>query len=554
MQHTGPIAGIASHGHLIATAGYDNRLILWDARRRQALARASHDHLVNQCSFSADGRWLLSAGSDYSARVWSLPSLRLHAVLSGHGDDVDMAVFSPDDTLIATCALDRMVRIFDRDGRCLHTLAGHEGNVLSVAWMADSRHLVSSSVDGTLRRWDARAGKQLAVTNLHVRTDSVEIGSGGMIYAGDDRGRIAVIDHDHVHFCQAHRAGIKKIVLDGQTLVSLSYDRSLAVWHIDAQQQLHELARDTLPADIWARAATILDDGRIATGSFGGSYALFDPRSGQWDLDGVVPGAAINAVLQHRGHCFTAGDAGHVCRDGVQIAAMGSLCNFLVATDDQLLCGGQLGQLFDAHSGRVLYQHHSPLNCAVALGDRQQIAVGSYTGEILVFAQKPHGWALQKTLPVYENAIKGLSYSDGMLFSVCASGAVAWHRCDDWSQQQAIRHAHQRIANDCCCIGPQQFASVSRDRQLRLWRKDSVESHDSPHPNSVKCIAANLQRTHVLSGSYGGTLALFDLQQRRWLPMLRPTMAGIADISWNDEAQHFIAASYDGQLYTVAIP
>jgi hypothetical protein len=36
MRHQGPIAGIAAHGHLIATAGYDNKLILWDARAAQS--------------------------------------------------------------------------------------------------------------------------------------------------------------------------------------------------------------------------------------------------------------------------------------------------------------------------------------------------------------------------------------------------------------------------------------------------------------------------------------------------------------------------------------
>ena len=120
MHHVGPIAGVCAHENWVATAGYDNRLILWDAASRRPLARAAHDHLVNACDFSHDGRWLVSASSDCSARVWSLPDLLLQAVLAGHDDDVDMARFSPDDTLIATCALDRMVRVFARDGRLIH--------------------------------------------------------------------------------------------------------------------------------------------------------------------------------------------------------------------------------------------------------------------------------------------------------------------------------------------------------------------------------------------------------------------------------------------------
>lgn len=54
MKHIGPIAGIAAHGPWIATAGYDNRLILWDAASREPLARATHDHLANACDFSGD--------------------------------------------------------------------------------------------------------------------------------------------------------------------------------------------------------------------------------------------------------------------------------------------------------------------------------------------------------------------------------------------------------------------------------------------------------------------------------------------------------------------
>jgi WD40 repeat protein len=122
MHHVGPIAGVAAHGSWIASAGYDNRLILWDATSRRALARSAHDHLVNACAFSHDGRYLVSASSDYSARIWSLPDLRLIAVLGGHGDDVDMARFSPDDALVATCALDRIVRVFSASGALRHEM------------------------------------------------------------------------------------------------------------------------------------------------------------------------------------------------------------------------------------------------------------------------------------------------------------------------------------------------------------------------------------------------------------------------------------------------
>src|ERR1035437_2256911 len=417
IQHLGPIAGIASSAQWIATAGYDNRLILWDQATRRAVQLAHHDHLVNQCAFSADGHWLVSASSDYSARVWSLPDLKLHAVLSDHDDDVDMAAFSPDDRLIATCALDRCVRIFQRDGRCLHTMRGHTGNVLSLAWSHDGQQVVTSSVDGTIRTWSATSGMQTHITDLGMRSDSVEMTRDGSIFAGDDHGRIALIERDTLRFVQAHQAGVKKIALHEALgiLVSLSYDRSLAVWqisHAGGHSQLQEICRTELPASIWARAATVLDDGRIACGTFGTTYALFDWKQHRWDLDGVAAGSAINAVTAQGGDTYSVGDSGTVLRNGAPFREMGSLCNFLVASGPALFCGGQLGQIFDAHSGTVLYQHHSPLNCGAALlrHGQSHLAVGTYTGEILIFlVHTQSALTLVHTLEFYENAVKGIS-------------------------------------------------------------------------------------------------------------------------------------------------
>ncbi len=557
LRHRGPIAGIASHGDWIATAGYDNRVILWDARTRRAAARGCHDHLVNQCAFSADGRWLVTASSDYTARLWSVPEMRLNAVLGGHADDVDMAVFSPDDRRIATCALDRCVRVFDTDGRCLHEMRGHTGNVLSLAWSPDGRELISSSVDGTIRRWDAELGVEVRATDLAVRTDSVETGPDGMVYAGDDLGRIALIANGDVHFVQAHRAGVKKIALDvaSGTLVSLSYDRTIAVWRLGGPDGLVELSRSTLPAMIWARAATVLGDGRIAAGTFGSSYAVFDPKAGRWDLDGIEPGTAINAVLATGGAVYTVGDAGRVEVDGEPIAEMGSLCNFLVAAGASVFTGGQLGTLFDARTGEALHTHRSPLNCGVAFerAGLRHVAVGTYTGEILIFrldvGDRP---SLVDTLEVYQNAVKSLSVSGRVLFSVCASTDIAWHDLDDGTLLRRVNHAHERIANACCEIGPDHFASVGRDRTLRLWDGERTEAYPTPHPHSVKSMAVNDDHTAVLTGCYGGTLARFDLTSRQWTSVQRPTDSGISSITWDRRQGCFLAASYDGGVYPMA--
>jgi len=366
MKHTGPISSVATHGPYVATGGYDNRVILWDSSTHRSLARGMHDHLINHCAFSFDGQLLVSASSDYSARIWRVPTLRLQAVLTGHNDDVDMAVFAPDNCAVATCALDRAVRIFDLSGRCLKTFWGHTGNIISLLWSNDGMRLISSSVDGTVREWDIERGIQASCHDLDgVRTDTIALDSQGRIIAGDDRGRIAIITEGKPCYYSAHRAGIKKVVYceERQLLASLSYDRTLALWHISETGKITEQGRANIPAIVWSRAAAILGNDKLAVGTFGTKYAVYDWCRDIWDTDDIEAGNAINAIAFHQGSTYTVGDSGNVLKDGEPFSRLGSLCNFLLSAGEHLYAGGQLGQLFDVCSGKIVYEHHSPLNC-----------------------------------------------------------------------------------------------------------------------------------------------------------------------------------------------
>ncbi len=556
MYHHGPIAAIAAKASFIATAGYDNRVILWDAATKRAIARGLHDHLVNNCAFNSDGTQLVTASSDYSARIWDVPSLRLKAVLAGHEDDVDMAAFSPDDTRVATCALDRAIRIFDTSGRCLRTLRGHTGNILSVAWSRDGKRLVSSSVDGTVREWDAATEAEIRCNKIDVRTDSLVIDTAGRIFAGDDEGRIVIIVDGRLSFLQAHRAGVKKVAFDelARMLVTLSYDRTVAVWAIDDDGGMLPVARTEFPAEVWARAATVIGAGRIAVGTFGGTYGVFDWISGRWDMRGAIAGKGLNAITVVDGETYAIGDAGILLKEGEPCARLGSLCNFLVAAGSRLLTGGQLGQLLDAHTGEILYRHRSPLNCAATFrrDGAPHVVVGSYTGEALVFRlDEDDRPAFVASLAIHENAIKGLVATGRRIFSVCANTTIAWHDAADFSLVREVGNAHDRIANGCCLAGPNAVASIGRDLMLRIWTEAGTEAYRTPHPNSVKCICASDDGAILMTGAYTGTVAGFDVATRRWVSFERPTSSGISALAYDARNRRFLASSYDGCVYTV---
>jgi toxoflavin biosynthesis protein ToxC len=399
-----------------------------------------------------------------------------------------------------------------------------------------------------------KTGSQISCAELHVRTDSLELDSDGAIYAGDDRGRIVVIRNNAITYQSAHKAGIKKVVLDKlhRKLICLSYDGTMSVWQIRAEK-VFLISQTQLPQSIWARSAAMMDDGRIAVATFGTSYAVYDPMTESWDLTHVQAGQAVNAVLRTKEHIYSIGDAGQLRCDGEVLSCVGSLCNFLVETPHFLLTGGQSGQLFNARSGEVLYAHHSPLNCAVVFKNDQidLIAIGTYTGDIVVLQLEKEKVSLLRTIAVYENAIKALAVCQNQLFSVCANTDMAWHWLSDFSQARYIHNGHEKIINDCVMVDDTHFATVSRDRTLKIWNGKGHESYSSPHFNSVKCMGINASRSHILTGSYGGTVALFDLNKRQWAHLERPTMAGISDITWDAQDEVFLAASYDGHVYPV---
>lgn len=555
MRHHGPISGIACHpSGFVATAGYDNQVILWDAASRKPLARSYHDHLANQCTFTPDGKHVVSASSDYSARLWSVPEMRLEAVYLGHTDDIEMTAVHPDGMRLATCSRDMDIRTFRLDGVSIARMQGHEADVISVCWEDESDVLISSSDDGTVRRWNGMSGELLETVDLGgVETDTIVITESGTVFAGNDDGEILTIRGGGIEATEAHAAGIKRLAYaaDSRQVVSLSYDRKLMIWRIgegDAIKKVHEAE---LPSMVWPRSVAFQDADTLVFGTFGSTYAIYDRRGEVWTTHGIDPDISLNAVVSHEGTIYAIGDAGHVMRDGQMIGEIGSLCNFLLPFGPMILTGGQIGTVFDARTGKAIHQHRSPLNVgATFVKDGVEHAViGAYTGEGIVFRLTPDGSAEHVTdIQLDENAIKGLACSDEYIFSVCATGAATFCRISDFSLVPEFASSHDKIANSCTALPNGKFASVSRDLTLRIWDGAEVEVHPAPLKNSIKCVAASNDGRYLAAGSYGGQIAIFDVAGKSWTSVERPTAAGISNIAHAASADGFVASSYDGRI------
>jgi WD40 repeat protein len=72
-----------------------------------------HEGAVTSAQFSPDGRWVVTASKDYTARVWDATTGRAVGEPMKHGGVVHSAQFSPDGRRVVTTSEDNTARLSD---------------------------------------------------------------------------------------------------------------------------------------------------------------------------------------------------------------------------------------------------------------------------------------------------------------------------------------------------------------------------------------------------------------------------------------------------------
>jgi WD40 repeat protein len=171
-------------GHMIAAGGADNTLRLWDTETGAPIGQplTGHKDVVNNVAFSPDGRRIISSSLD-SLRVWDTATRQLvgepHLDLNLFGS---LAV-SPDGSFFVTGGSKSMRRWNVETGQPIgNPMTAHDDTVGDIAITADSRFIVSGSMDHTLRFWDAVTNQRVG-DPLDAGPDSV----ASVVVSADDR-------------------------------------------------------------------------------------------------------------------------------------------------------------------------------------------------------------------------------------------------------------------------------------------------------------------------------------------------------------------------------
>jgi WD40 repeat protein/uncharacterized caspase-like protein len=205
--HTGWVKAVAFNPNnlQVASASISGEVKLWDLNSGREIQSESYADQIHAIAFSDDGKWLAAAGTAQTIHLLEL-SNRQKRDLSGHDGEVTSLAFIPGSSLIASGSTDKTIRLWDAgngtlvrtfpqlkdqvnavavspDGSILaagtaagtielfplkialpdvpRTLAGHSGEILTLAFSRDGRWLSSAGLDGAVKFWNPQTATEV---------------------------------------------------------------------------------------------------------------------------------------------------------------------------------------------------------------------------------------------------------------------------------------------------------------------------------------------------------------------------------------------------------
>jgi WD40 repeat protein/tRNA A-37 threonylcarbamoyl transferase component Bud32 len=154
VAYAADLSGFAAEVPELRAEAGEGSAYLWEVSTGKAVP-LKHAGAVTFAGFSPDGRRVVTASADRTARLWDAATGAAVSPPLEHRAKVRYAEFAPDGLVVATTSDDRTARLWDAaSGEPLGPPLRHKEAVLDASFSADGRRLVTAGADGLARVWD----------------------------------------------------------------------------------------------------------------------------------------------------------------------------------------------------------------------------------------------------------------------------------------------------------------------------------------------------------------------------------------------------------------
>lgn len=304
-------------GKLLASAGLDRKVQVWDVETRKNLRTLEHPSAVTGLAFSPDGKRLATGQEDGpgTVRLWNTDTWRVDLVLTNE-NDLKEVIFSPNGKTLATTGT-WSVNLWDlQTGKPITQID---------TWHSGLRLGFDFSPDGKWIAYQDRSEMRIMVWDIQAETNRIELAdgvnmctalkfspSGRYVVAGIQRSNNNVLIVWDVDTCRQqlkeanalvpliftnyltlsnHVAGINAICFspDGKWMMTGSDDQKIKVWDTATWQEVRTLKGHD--AGVWGLSVSSSDH-LLASGSSDNTVRLWrtQPANAEAEYRTYPPG------------------------------------------------------------------------------------------------------------------------------------------------------------------------------------------------------------------------------------------------------------------------